>query len=265
MFSSANNLPSLVSDSPRRNLRALLACAMCALLAAPWSAWAQTLPKLTLSVADTQKPADVAISLQILFLITILTLAPSILIMMTSFVRIFIVFSFLRRALGTQTMPPDQILVGLALFMTLFIMMPVFTEINTTALQPYLAEEIDWKTGLQRAEKPIRSFMLRQVTEKEVALFVKISKMPAPRNVDDLPMHIIIPAFITAELKTSFIIGFLLYIPFLVVDMVVASVLLSMGMMMLPPVLISMPFKIVLFILIDGWNLIVQQLVISFR
>jgi flagellar biosynthetic protein FliP len=229
------------------------------------SAFAQVVPKLTLSLADTNKPADVAVALQVVFLITVLTLAPSILIMGTSFVRIIIVLSFLRRALGTQTMPPDQIMVGLALFMTLFIMAPTFTAINDTALQPYLAEKIQFKEAVDLAGKPLRNFMLRQVSEKDVALFVRISKMPLPRNVDDLPYTVIIPAFITSELKTGFIIGFVLFIPFLVIDMIVASVLLSMGMMMLPPVMISMPFKIVLFVLVDGWHLIVQQLVVSFR
>lgn len=226
---------------------------------------AQVLPKLTLSVADSNKPADVAVALQILLLITILALAPSILIMVTSFVRMIIVLSFLRRAIGTQTMPPDQIMVGLALFLTLFVMMPVFTEINEKSIQPYLAQEIQFKEALTNAGKPVRNFMLRQVSENDVALFVRISKMAPPRNADDLPFQVIIPAFITSELKTGFIIGFILFIPFLVIDMIVASVLLSMGMMMLPPIMISMPFKIILFVLVDGWHLIVRQLVVSFN
>jgi flagellar biosynthesis protein FliP len=226
---------------------------------------AQVLPKLTLSLANSNKPADVSVALQVLFLITVLALAPSIVIMGTSFVRIIIVFSFLRRALGTQTMPPDQILVGLALFMTMFIMMPTFQEINTTALQPYLAEKIQFKEAIDKGAKPMRNFMLRQVSEKDVALFVRMSKMAPPHTVDDLPYSVIIPAFITNELKAGFIIGFILFIPFLVIDMIVASVLLSMGMMMLPPVMISMPLKIILFVLIDGWHLIVKQLVTSFN
>lgn len=240
---------------------------MLLLLAGPVasSVCAQVLPKLTLSLADGNKPADVAVALQVLFLITVLALAPSIFIMGTSFIRIIIVLSFLRRALGTQTMPPDQIMVGLALFMTLFIMMPTFQDINTNALQPYLGEKIQFKEAVGAAGKPMRNFMLRQVSEKDVALFVRISKMPPPRNVDDLPYSVIIPAFITSELKAGFIIGFILFIPFLVIDMIVASVLLSMGMMMLPPVMISMPFKIILFVLIDGWHLIVRQLVVSFN
>jgi flagellar biosynthesis protein FliP len=236
------------------------------LLAAPLfsDVWAQ-LPKVTLSLADTNKPADVAVALQVVFLITVLALAPSILVMMTSFVRIVIVLSFLRRALGTQTMPPDQIMVGLSLFLTLFVMMPVIKDINVNAVQPYLEEKIQWRDALQEAGKPVRNFMLRQVSENDVALFVRIAKMPPPRNVDDLPYEVIIPAFVTSELKTGFIAGFILFIPFLVIDMIVASVLLSMGMMMLPPVMISMPFKIILFVLVDGWHLIVRQLVVSFR
>jgi flagellar biosynthetic protein FliP len=227
--------------------------------------FAQALPKLTLSVNDNAKPSDVVVTLQILLLITVLALAPSIMILMTSFVRIIIVLSFLRRAIGTQTMPPDQIMVGLALFLTLFIMMPTFTQINQNAIQPYLDQKIEFREALKEAGNPVRNFMLRQVNEKDVALFVRISKMPLPRNVNDLPYEVIIPAFITSELKTAFIIGFILFIPFLVIDMIVASVLLSMGMMMLPPVMISMPFKIVLFVLVDGWHLIVRQLVVGFR
>lgn len=162
-------------------------------------------------------------------------------------------------------MPPDQIMVGLSLFLTLFVMMPVLTEINDNSIQPYLRQELQFNDALKIAGKPVRNFMLRQVSENDVALFVRISKMAPPRNTDDLPYQVIIPAFITSELKTGFIIGFILYIPFLVIDMIVASVLLSMGMMMLPPIMISMPFKIILFVLVDGWHLIVRQLVTSFN
>lgn len=235
------------------------------LMLVPHGLYAQALPQITFGVGDTQNPQSVAMSLQILFLITVLALAPSIMVMMTAFVRIVVVFSFLRRALGTQTMPPDQLLVGLSLFLTLFVMMPTFTEINDNALQPYLREDITWNAALTEASKPIRTFMLRQVNEKDIALFVKISHRPAPHTIDDLTLDVIIPAFVTSELKTAFIIGFLLYIPFLVIDMIVASILLSMGMMMLPPIMISMPFKIVLFVLVDGWHLIVRQLVLSFK
>lgn len=226
---------------------------------------AQILPRLTVGVAESDKPGDVVVALQVLFLITILALAPSILVMGTSFVRMIIVFSFLRRAIGTQTMPPDQVMIGLALFLTLFVMTPVFTQINDEALQPYLKEKLTFNEAIDKAGMPVRNFMLRQVSENDVALFVKISGMPPPRNVDDLSFSVIIPAFITGELKMGFIIGFILFIPFLVIDMIVASVLLSMGMMMLPPIMISMPFKIILFVLVDGWHLIVRQLVTSFN
>jgi flagellar biosynthetic protein FliP len=231
-----------------------------------WITAAQAqLPRLNVSVADTTSPQDVSVALQVLFLITVLALAPSIMVMVTSFVRIVVVFSFLRRALGVQTMPPDQVLVGLAIFLTLFIMRPVIVEINDTALQPYLAEEVQFQEAVQRAGQPVRTFMLSQVKEKDVALFLRIAEAPRPETVDDLPYEVIIPAFITSELKAAFIIGFVLYIPFLIIDMVVASTLLSMGMMMLPPIMISLPFKIILFVLVDGWELLVKQLVLSFQ
>jgi len=271
-------LPISLSDAPPRNLSAVrrVAAVFSPLRAAAFTMsivvigsfaylCAQTIPRLTLSVADTNNPGEVSTALQVLFLITVLALAPSILIMTTSFVRIIIVLSFLRRAIGTQSLPPDQLMVGLALFMTLFVMMPVLSEINQKALQPFLAEEIKFQEAIDLAVRPVRNFMLRQVSEKDVALFVRISRMPPPRTVDDLPLEVIIPAFITSELKTGFIIGFILFIPFLVIDMVVASVLLSMGMMMLPPAMISMPFKIILFVMVDGWHLIVRELVVSFR
>lgn len=257
---SNNTQSSKFPVSPRMFL-----CSFILMFPASVTLCAQVIPKLTLSMANTNKPGDVAVALQVLFLITVLALAPSIIIMVTSFVRIVIVLSFLRRALGTQTMPPDQIMVGLSLFLTLFVMMPVLTDINSSALQPYLSQQIQFEEAVKRAGKPVRDFMLRQVNEKDVALFVKISRTPPPRNIDDLKFDVIIPAFITSELKTAFIIGFILFIPFLVIDMIVASVLLSMGMMMLPPTMISMPFKIVLFVLVDGWHLIVRQLVVSFR
>lgn len=235
------------------------------LLGAASTVCAQILPKVTVGVEKTTKPQDAAVALEIIFLMTILTLAPSILILMTSFTRIVVVLSFLRHAMGTQTMPPNQVVVGMALFLTAFIMMPTITTVNDTALQPYLEEKIDYKVALKRAMNPIRGFMLRQCDEKDVALFVRVSKSPQPRNVDDLPNEVILPAFVISELKTAFTIGFICYVPFLIIDMVVASVLLSMGMMMLPPVMISLPFKIILFVLVDGWNLVVQQLVTSFR
>ncbi|OGJ87581.1 MAG: flagellar biosynthetic protein FliP [Candidatus Raymondbacteria bacterium RifOxyA12_full_50_37] len=248
----------------KNNKLRLAILAIAIVLMAASSGSAQILPKVTLGFDQAKTPQDAAVTLEILFLITILTLAPSILIMMTSFTRIVIVLSFLRKALGTTTEPPNQVIVGLSLFLTLFIMMPVLTQINDKALQPYLAEQIDYKVALKEAMSPLRLFMLKQVEEKDIALFVRISKMEIPRTVDDLPNTVIIPAFIISELKKAFIIGFLLYIPFLVIDMVVASLLMSMGMMMLPPILISLPFKLILFVLVDGWHLIVQQVVTSF-
>ena len=225
---------------------------------------AQVLPSVTLSLNQASSPEEVAASLQIVFLVTILALSPSILIMMTSFVRIIIVFSFIRRAIGLQTMPPDQILVGLALFLTFYIMAPTFTQINDTALQPYLAKEVSWQQGIENAGIPMKRFMLRQVYEKDVALLMRIAGKTPPNTAMEIGFDVLIPAFMISELKTAFIFGFIIYLPFLVVDMVVASVLLSMGMMMLPPTVISLPFKVILFVLIDGWNLTVKQLVGSF-
>ncbi len=223
------------------------------------------IPKITIDIAKSAKPSDVSNTLQILLLLTILTLAPSIMIMMTSFTRIIIVLHFLRQALGTQQMPPSQILIGLSLFLTFFVMSPVLKDINNNALQPYLAEKITQKEALQNAVKPLRKFMLRQTKKEDLALFVSLTKdREKPKNIKEISTLTIIPAFITSELKTAFEMGFLIYIPFLVLDMVVASVLLSMGMMMLPPVMVSLPFKIILFVLADGWNLLVSSLIKSF-
>ena len=223
------------------------------------------IPKISIGVTPATKPSDISTTLQIIFLLTILTLAPSILIMMTSFTRIIIVLHFLRQALGTQQMPPNQILVGLALFLTFFIMSPVLKDVNKNALQPYLAAKITQEEAISRAVKPIRKFMLKQTKEEDLKLFVSMSNNKSkPKNINDVSTLTIIPAFITSELKTAFEMGFLIYIPFLVLDMVVASVLLSMGMMMLPPVMVSLPFKIILFVLADGWHLLVTSLIKSF-
>jgi flagellar biosynthetic protein FliP len=203
-------------------------------------------------------------SLELLIVLTILTLAPSILIMMTSFTRIIIVLSFIRNALGLQQTPPNQVLIGTALFLTIFIMAPIGSQINSNAIQPYLKEEINIDEAFERAMKPIREFMFKQTRDKDLALFLDVSKTEAD-SLDEIPNHVIIPAFIISELKTAFQIGFVIYIPFLVIDMVVSSTLMSMGMMMLPPVIISLPFKILLFILVDGWNLIVKSLVLGFN
>jgi flagellar biosynthetic protein FliP len=221
-------------------------------------------PNLNIGVETANNPKDVALSLQILLTLTILSLAPSILIMMTSFTRIIVVLSFLRSALGTQQMPPNQVLVGLALFLTFYTMSPYWEVVNTNALQPYMANAITQDTAMTEAMKPMREFMLKQTRENDLALFVNLSEMPRPNSPEDIPTTTIIPAFMISELKTAFQIGFLIYIPFIVIDMVVASTLMSMGMMMVPPVMISLPFKILLFILVDGWHLIIRSLITSF-
>ncbi|RKY63963.1 MAG: flagellar biosynthetic protein FliP [Candidatus Latescibacterota bacterium] len=248
-----------------RKGRVLLCFLLFSIFIAYQSCGAQGLPKLSIEVGESAGPNDVAVTLKIVFLLTILALAPSILIMLTCFTRIIVVFSFLKHAMGTNQMPPNQLLIGLALFLTIFIMTPVWNEVNTEALQPYLKGEISQNVALKRASEPIRDFMFRQTREKDVALFVHMAKMPQPENQEQVPMQVLIPAFAISELKTAFQIGFMLFIPFLVIDMVVASVLMSMGMLMLPPIMISLPFKILLFILVDGWHLVVQSLVQSFR
>jgi flagellar biosynthetic protein FliP len=235
-----------------------------ALLAVASDSWAISMPTIQFGMQDTSDPQKVSSSLQVLFLLTILTLAPSFLVMMTSFTRVVIVLSFLRQAMGTQQTPPTQILVGLALFLSFYIMEPVWTDINNNALQPYLSEQISQKEAIDKAQIPIKDFMARQTREKDLALFVNLGDGERPKTATDVSMQALIPAFIISELKTAFQIGFLIYIPFLILDMVVASVLLSMGMMMLPPVLISLPFKLMLFVMVDGWYLTVGSLMKSF-
>ncbi len=222
------------------------------------------IPTLKIGVGEAKDPGEVSALIQILVLLTVLSLAPAILIMMTSFTRLIVVFSFLRHALGTQQMPPNQLLIGLALFLTFFIMTPVYQTIQEKALVPYQQKKISQGQALEEALKPIRKFMLKQTREKDLALFIQMAKMPRPKNQEEIPTTVLLPAFMISELKTAFTIGCILYIPFLIVDMVVSSVLLSMGMMMLPPVMISLPFKVLLFVLVDGWNLLVGSLVKSF-
>ncbi|MBT8330762.1 MAG: flagellar type III secretion system pore protein FliP [Deltaproteobacteria bacterium] len=219
---------------------------------------------ISIGTDQTQQPGKMAVVMQIFLLMTILSLAPALLIMLTSFTRCVIVLSLLRRALGTMQMPPNQVVIGLALFLTFFIMTPVWQQVNKDALQPYLDEKIDQQQALQNAADPIRKFMFKQTREKDLALFIEIAKLQRPRNVGDIPISVLIPSFIISEVKTAFQIGLLLYVPFLIIDMVVASVLLSMGMMMLPPIMISLPFKLMLFVLADGWNLLIGSLVRSF-
>ena len=231
----------------------------------PHNASAQVaIPKISIGVDKSNNPAELVSTLQILFLITILTLAPSIIMMMTSFTRIIIVFHFLRQSLATQSVPSNQILVGLALFITFFIMKPALVKINDTALQPYIRKEISQKEALKNASIPIKAFMLKQTRKKDIKLFIDLRGGEKPKSIDDITLETLIPAFIISELKTAFQIGFLLYLPMLLIDLVVGSVLLSMGMMMLPPVMIAMPFKLLLFVLVDGWYLIVESLVKGF-
>jgi len=221
-------------------------------------------PAIRLGIDQAKTPQDVAMSLQILLVLTVLSLAPAILIMMTSFTRIVIILSFLRQGLGTQQVPPNQILVGLALFLTFFTMQPTFERIDKEALTPYLAGQLSTPEAFKKAEDPLRKFMFKQTREKDLALFVALSKSSRPRTPDDVSTWVLIPAFVISELKKSFEMGFVIFIPFLIIDMVTASVLMSMGMMMLPPVLISLPFKILLFVMVDGWNLIVRSIALSF-
>ena len=222
------------------------------------------IPGISISVNPADNPGQVATTLQIIFLLTVLTLAPALLIMTTSFTRFVIVLSFLRQAIGTPQTPSNQIIIGISLFLTLFVMMPVYEEVNSLALEPYLDERISQQDFLDRASVPIKRFMQQYTREKDLALFVKISKIPRPKNIDDVPIWVIIPAFVLSELKTAFQIGFLLYVPFLVIDMVIASILMAMGMMMMPPIMISLPFKLMLFVLVDGWHLILGSMIKSF-
>ncbi len=224
-----------------------------------------TIPSLSLQLSAGQaEPQKVAVALEVMALLTVLTLAPSIVLTITSFTRIIIVFHFLRQAMGTQQMPPNQVLSGLAIFMTVVIMAPLGKTMNEVALQPYLKEEIGYREALERAEQPLRSFLFKHTREKDLSVFFSISGIERPKSKEDVPTMLLVPAYMISEMKTGFQIGFLIYIPFLILDMVVASILLSMGMMMLPPVMVSLPFKILLFVMVDGWNLIVGSLVNSF-
>lgn len=208
--------------------------------------------------------ANVSTSVRLLLLLTVLSLAPSILILMTCFTRIIIVLSFVRTSLATQQMPPNQVLIGLALFLTFFIMAPTFSEINEKALTPLFNEEIGLEEAYDKASLPLKEFMSKNTRQKDLALFLDYAKMEKPESVEDIPLTALVPAFAISEIKTAFQIGFMIFIPFLVIDMVVASILMSMGMMMLPPVMISLPFKILLFVLVDGWYLVVKSLLQSF-
>jgi len=222
------------------------------------------LPTITFGVEEADTPQKVSSALQVLFILTILSVAPAILLMTTCFTRIVIVLGFVRQAMGTQNMPPTQVILGLALFLSFFVMSPTLNAINEDALQPYIREEIQQPEALEKAIKPMREFMFSQVREEALSLLTGITLDTLPENRDDIPTMTLIPAFMLSELKRAFQMGFMIYIPFLVIDMIVASVLMSMGMMMLPPVIISMPFKLLLFVLVDGWNLVVGSLLKSF-
>ncbi|MBI4831959.1 MAG: flagellar type III secretion system pore protein FliP [Candidatus Lindowbacteria bacterium] len=251
-----------------RTTRRVLILATLAVLAVAGVALAQqpgiVVPRVGIEVGRAETPQQVSTTLQLLFILTVLSLAPALLVMVTSFTRIIVVLGLLRQALGTQQMPPNQVLIGLALFLTFFVMAPTYTDVNQQALQPYLAKKISHEEAFNHGVKPVREFMFRQTREKDLGLFVHLSRIPAPRNQADVPTHVLIPAFMISELKTAFQIGFVIFIPFLIIDMVIASALMSMGMLMLPPVFISLPFKIILFVLADCWYLVVGSLVRSF-
>jgi flagellar biosynthetic protein FliP len=222
------------------------------------------LPKISVGIDNSENPSDFSVTLQIIFLMTILSLAPAILIMLTSFTRIVIVFHFIRQALGTQQIPPNQILIGLALFLTFFVMGPTWGKVHNNAIKPYLNGSITQQEAYQSAIEPVREFIIKHTREKDLGLFIKLSSNEKPANISEVSTLVLIPAFAISELRVAFQIGFILFIPFLIIDMVIASVLMSMGMLMLPPMMISLPFKILLFVLVDGWYLLVSSLITSF-
>lgn len=217
-----------------------------------------------ITINSTDDPEEISASIKLLLILTVLTLLPSILIMMTSFTRIIIILSFLRNSMGTQQIPPNQVVIGLALFLTFFIMTPVMADINQNALVPFTENRISIEEAIDRSGDSIKDYMLKYTRDKDLALFASIAKVEPPENLTDLPLTVVVPAFMISELNTAFRMGFMLYIPFVVIDMVVASTLMAMGMMMLPPVMISMPFKILLFLLVDGWNLLTKTIIESF-
>jgi flagellar biosynthetic protein FliP len=223
-----------------------------------------TIPKLTMALSQTNDPASLNTAIQVMIVLTILSLAPSIIIMLTSFTRIIIVLGFVRNALGTQQTPPTQVLVGIALFLTFFVMAPVFNQINESAIKPYTAKQITQAQAFERGMEPMRTFMFKQTRKSDLLLFVKYAHL-SPKSKEDIPNNVLIISFILSELKTAFQMGFVIFIPFLIIDITISTLLMAMGMMMLPPVMISLPFKILLFIMVDGWNLIAQSLLYSFR
>lgn len=222
------------------------------------------IPKIDISVDNASTPQQYVGNLKLLIMLTILTILPSFIMMMTSFVRIIVVFGFLRGAMGTQQSPPNQILIGLALFLTVFIMQPVYNKINTNCIQPYMQNKITQEQAIDEGAKPLRQFMLKYTYKKDFQLFIDTAKLNYKVTKDNAPLYVVVPAFMISELKTAFEIGFLIYIPFMVIDLVVASILMSMGMFMLPPAMVSLPFKLLLFVMVDGWYLLVKSLIVSF-
>ena len=226
---------------------------------------APLIPNVNIDVGSSDNPQDVAVTLQLMAVLTILSIAPSILIMTTAFIRIVVVLGFLRNAMSTQTSPPNMVIIGLALFLTFYIMAPYWSQANENGLQPYLAGQITQEEAINNTVEPLREFIFRQTREADLAMFVNLADAPRPNGPEEVSTFTLIPAFVISELKTAFQIGFMIYIPFIVIDMIVASTLMSMGMMMLPPVMISLPFKILLFVLVDGWHLLIKSLIISFK
>ncbi len=243
----------------------LMAAAIILITVMPSHLSAQGIPRINLSVDQSDSPQDFSTTMKILIAMTVLALVPTILVMVTSFVRIIVVIMMTRQAMGTPQMPPSQVLMGMALILTIFVMAPVFNKVYAEAVKPYINGEINqeeaYKTGIQ----PIREFMFKQTREQDIELFAKFAQIEKPKTRDDLPTYVLIPSFLISELRTAFQISFVIFIPFLVIDMVVASVLMSMGMLMLPPVMVALPFKILLFVMVDGWYLIIQSLVASFH
>ncbi|MGM9539440.1 flagellar type III secretion system pore protein FliP [Anaerovibrio sp.] len=234
-------------------------------LAADSASAAPLIPNVNIDVGAAENPQDVAVTLQLMAVLTILSIAPSILIMTTAFIRIVVVLGFLRNALSTQTAPPNMVIIGLSLFLTFYIMAPYWSQANENGLQPYLAGQITQEQAIENTVEPIREFMFRQTREADLALFVNLADGPRPNGPEEVSTFTLIPAYMISELKTAFQIGFMIYVPFIVIDMIVASTLMSMGMMMLPPVMISLPFKILLFVMVDGWHLLIKSLIVSFK
>lgn len=248
-----------------RGFLAILILVFCVHLAFAQEPSPLPIPRIEIGIEEARGPREISMVLQILFLITILTLVPSIIIMVTSFIRILIIFSFVRQALALQMLPPQQVITALAFFLTIYIMSPTLMEMNRNALQPFMNEEITLREAISRAERPIREFMFKYTREKDIGLFLHLSKLPRPKTREDVPTYVLIPSFMISELTTGFQMGLLLFVPFVLIDMVVSSVLMSMGMIMLPPIMISLPFKILLFVMIDGWNLLTRSVILSFH